>query len=924
MIAKNLKLVLAVLSLLSFQISLNSLMAQASDEAAIETADTPVPFEDKQDTVQEKTSVPPVLSSISAEDMKKAEDLKNSAHTYFKEKKFDIAIMKAEDAIGLNPAFANDLNGLIVDSKKQIDSNPVLVSDLESMQRDKDLAAIRDSMAPILSGEVLDKAYALADDGKFDEAQKILEDAKKKFDNEIEKLSGPPSDILKSKVDRAIAHAKVKLSVRIKDVALGIASEKNPDPKMKDSNPDAYYDAVKLKYERVKTVLREAIQENPSTADRLNGLIESCNDKIESAEFKKITDLEHTDPEKPLFNMDPERPVRQYEMDVSLKQAQILLDNEEYILARNALEKIIARDPYNLKAMSMLGNLYQKLFQIGKLRAYNSTLERLTETRWKWNEPVMKSPAIKPELDTSVSKSSNTELYEKLNQLVVDHMDFDDAPISSVVNWLIIKSREIDPSKVGINIMLPIKPEIMNSIPKITMNFDNIPIGELIRYICLNCGLKYKVEQHAVIVSNEITNTMETRFFKARAKLISSIAPQEAGNDEEKNNLLANEDFFSLEDGLIGDGGDQAAAGTRRSVTSDALIAYFSERGVPFPEGSSIAYNRISSKLTVTNTPENLRRLENLLRELDIETPLVLIESKFVEITQNDLEDLSFEWIFSKDVSQTNPGDNSSWWQVLPNASTTRPLGTNMSGVISPVDGAVNDRLVNNLVFPGFGPRKNMHLTMMLHALDQSSRAEVLSAPKVIATSGQEAMIRMVREEYYPTSWTEPSVAVTNGIFQITPPEPDLGEATDVGVILICTPTVSPNNYTITLQLNPQVVELSGWTDNFYTLVIGVQGSSANFNLKMPEIARRDALTTVKVYDGETIVLGGMVRENVDAVDDSIPFLGEIPVVGRLARSKNSKSVKRNLLIFVTARLINPDGAPVRELEGKGLPDFGR
>jgi general secretion pathway protein D len=73
----------------------------------------------------------------------------------------------------------------------------------------------------------------------------------------------------------------------------------------------------------------------------------------------------------------------------------------------------------------------------------------------------------------------------------------------------------------------------------------------------------------------------------------------------------------------------------------------------------------------------------------------------------------------------------------------------------------------------------------------------------------------------------------------------------------------------------------------------------------------------VTVFDGATVVLGGLVREDVQKVEDKTPIFGDIPLIGRLFRSNVDQHLKRNLLIFVTARLINPEGSPILSDEEK-------
>jgi general secretion pathway protein D len=92
----------------------------------------------------------------------------------------------------------------------------------------------------------------------------------------------------------------------------------------------------------------------------------------------------------------------------------------------------------------------------------------------------------------------------------------------------------------------------------------------------------------------------------------------------------------------------------------------------------------------------------------------------------------------------------------------------------------------------------------------------------------------------------------------------------------------------------------------------------------MPEITRRDIIANVKVYDGDTLVLGGMLTEEAKGSDDSFPGTSNVPLVGWLGRMQTSDKDKTNLMIFVTARIVNPDGLPIKRSPENGKFDFGR
>jgi general secretion pathway protein D len=118
------------------------------------------------------------------------------------------------------------------------------------------------------------------------------------------------------------------------------------------------------------------------------------------------------------------------------------------------------------------------------------------------------------------------------------------------------------------------------------------------------------------------------------------------------------------------------------------------------------------------------------------------------------------------------------------------------------------------------------------------------------------------------------------------------------------------------------VIDHVGWDDYSYDLII--DGFVARANSMMPILSARTVTTRVIVWDGESVVLGGMIKEKVTKYEDSVPFVGKLPVLGPLFRSQGENRSKVNLLIFVSARLVTPAGLPMRPNEIRGLPDFRR
>jgi general secretion pathway protein D len=212
-------------------------------------------------------------------------------------------------------------------------------------------------------------------------------------------------------------------------------------------------------------------------------------------------------------------------------------------------------------------------------------------------------------------------------------------------------------------------------------------------------------------------------------------------------------------------------------------------------------------------------------------------------------------------------------------------------------------------------------VTAILHALSQRSNTDLLSAPKVVTKAGQEAVIKVVTEYIYPTTFTvqqaTTSTGNNGGVAAAIPPsvEPGSFQTREVGVILQVVPEVSAEGQMINLTMNPQVVSEPTWHDYGYDVVLpNGDGTTATTHLPMaqPFFQVRSVSTSVSIYNGATVVMGGMITENRLSSDDKIPLLGDLPYFGQFFSSKSEQTIKRNLLIFVTARLVDPAGRSLK------------
>ena len=208
---------------------------------------------------------------------------------------------------------------------------------------------------------------------------------------------------------------------------------------------------------------------------------------------------------------------------------------------------------------------------------------------------------------------------------------------------------------------------------------------------------------------------------------------------------------------------------------------------------------------------------------------------------------------------------------------------------------------------------------------------------------GQKAIIEIIREFRYATEFDPPQIpqnvggnfstsgilgvtpVQSSGSFPVTPTTPTTFETRNTGVTLEVEPVVGPDSYTIELSLVPQVVEFEGFinygspiqTSTTNSLGISTVNVITPNVINQPIFSTRKVTTSVSIFDGQTVLIGGLIREDVQKVEDKTPLLGDIPIIGRLFRSNVDQHLKRHLVIFVSARLINPAGEPVRLDEEK-------
>jgi len=362
--------------------------------------------------------------------------------------------------------------------------------------------------------------------------------------------------------------------------------------------------------------------------------------------------------------------------------------------------------------------------------------------------------------------------------------------------------------------------------------------------------------------------------------------------------------------------------------------------------GGKILVDARSNALIVTERPSKMGRIRTIIDQLDKATDQVMIESKFIEVTDGDVRNLGVNWSSlsgwgmsagslgstygrnqSNGLSTTNntiaqntnvpfiQQQQTLAGQVIGTGTPLLPAATYVPdprypgtpGLLPGSPGYVAP--VYDVTYPGYGGTSNNNIiqtlsevathnatavfsadqfNVVLSALNTLDKTKVISNPTVVTLNNTEATLN-VGEEFPVPSYTYNS---ERGSFEVSG-----FQYKPIGVILKVTPQVNARGI-IKLTLEPEVSQRNG------TTTFGGAGGAS-----IPIIATRKAKTQVSLKSGDTMGIGGLITANKHHGSTKVPVLGDLPIFGRVFSSKSVDDTTSNLLIFITAKAISAEGA---------------
>jgi len=441
-------------------------------------------------------------------------------------------------------------------------------------------------------------------------------------------------------------------------------------------------------------------------------------------------------------------------------------------------------------------------------------------------------------------------------------LDFKEADIRNVLKVIAFKA--------GVNIVA--NPEVAGTV---TMQLVDVPWQKALDIILKTYGLAYESQGNIVMVAPIETMTQQ----KQKESELAQIQPVQMEVYTLKF-LEAQDAKKALEPQLSARGKIATMEMSGQSGWEFGGI----QTGKRTRKGGEESLGR-SKTLIVTDIPPVLEKIKEILKTIDKLPQQILIETKIIEVNHDKLRDIGFDFgtgstgadttditqiAVAKRLGQTTESVGGHLLESQVSPSGFSPKATGITGIL-PYNAGM-EAIYKKLTGTQF--------EVIMHALEEDVKANILSAPHIIALNNQEASILVGTK--YPILKSDISSQSAGQVITST-----LDYYQDIGIQLNVVPQISGDDY-INMIVHPAVTTTSDY--------VGTN--------RYPVIQAREAETRVVLKDGETMVIGGLTKDVVSKSQTGIPFLRNLPGIGKFFERDTTDTEKVDLLIFITAKIV--------------------
>ena len=626
-----------------------------------------------------------------------------------------------------------------------------------------------------------------------------------------------------------------------------------------------------------------------------------------------------------------------------LRKADSYYQQGQYDSAIVAYKEVIKIDPYNKAARRGMEKAMHEMTIYYAAAKDERRSAALAEVGALWRKKVIPEDKIfnvRPE-DAQLDLVGQVQQANKrkLEGIIVPMVDMQDVSFETALRMIRVWARELDTfelddTKKGLIFVTRFGDELAGFAPKIrkeriTIKLTNVPLSTVLDYVTQNTGTYWRSEQYAVVIRplGSQTAEMQTRTFRVPLGFLKNAEASENTDD------------------VFGDSDSSLKA----KVTAKG---YFESLGIEFPKGAGAFYSGQTNTVRVTNTPTALDTIEQLIRAQTLtEKVAVVIKVTILEVSETALNELGYDWLLDPSRFKGNVfigGGTQGSGNLVPPIGNAGPAAVfngapitsgNRSGPSMFPQSAIDERIGGLKVNDGFssvnvvrapaalqitGGNSASLVQAIVRGVKQKGGKSRVWTPSIVIAPGQRASLfsgeeLLIAEEYEPP---EVPNAAGGGGGNITPSTPTAFVKQNVGLTMVVEPTVSDDKLYIDMNVNPVLRQLAGFVNygspiqqasvDPITGLLVSQVVTTN-EVLMPVFNTLRVNTNVTIQDGHTIVVGGLLQNRIETVNDKVPVLGSLPVVGRFFQSNGVKSTRKAILIFVNAELVDPTGKPWRE-----------
>ena len=408
---------------------------------------------------------------------------------------------------------------------------------------------------------------------------------------------------------------------------------------------------------------------------------------------------------------------------------------------------------------------------------------------------------------------------------------------------------------------------------KVTASFYNIKIEDALENILASQGYSF-VKENTIY---RVKRALQTRVFKLNYISASKVLGKATGGTQVSGGTQATGGMTAAGTGQVSGGGQ--AGKLAQGISSD-VYSLLSQEG-------KIFYGEGPNSFLVIDYPENISQIENYIKMIDVRPQQVLVEARVVEVKLQKEHALGVNWRLFAEKGGLKIGKYTIG-SIYPGAPGALAQAIGYKGTHYPPGETTPATLEDPFTLSIFHENINVVLKALANSLDTN----ILSAPRITTINNSEAEIKVLQS----LPWAEPQVSMN-----------DVGIAVtwtihfeEVGIFLKVTPVINEDGK-ITMTLNPEVSEKV----SDYPLSV-VQGL-ITLPYTVPVIDRRSASTNVVIGNGETLIIGGLIKDRTTKGVTKVPLLGDMPYLGNFFKSTKDTKDKTELLIFVSPTIITPE-----------------